>query len=94
MDLPPGAEYRNGQLVRVVPRTAADGSTREEVRPVSLDPIEAKAKRIDYYHPLLKTWLREGYKLVTDRSVESRMQDNTTAVAVHEEDRPQESEEE
>ena len=95
--LPPGVTKRQGQLVRILIKTAPDGSEREQVRPVSLDPIEARAKRMDYFHPTLG-WLLQGYKLATDRSIGSKMMDNSQAVAVHEEDRPnngqQESEEE
>ena len=87
MTLPPGVENRGGRLVRVLIKTAADGSEREQVRPVSLDWEEAKAQHMDYHHPQLG-WLLWGKKLVTDRSVGSRMMDNSTAVAVHEEDRP------
>lgn len=86
-DLPPGAEYREGKLVRVVPKESADGKTWEQVRPVSLDLAEAKALRMDYYHPLYG-WLLKGTKLVKDRSVGSIMMDDTQAVAVPEEGRP------
>ncbi len=86
MELPPGAEYREGRLVRVVPKVAADGTAWSQVRPVSLDPQEAKDKRMDYYHPQFG-WLLKGTKKVTDRSVGSVMMDNTQAVAVPEEAR-------
>ena len=86
MKLPPGVEDRNGQLVRIVKKVSADGVEREQERPVSLDPVEARKKRMDYFHPTLG-WVREGYKLVTDRSIGSKMMDTSTAVAVHEEDR-------
>lgn len=87
MDLPPGAEYRDGKLVRVLPKVAADGTSWEQVRPVSLDPAEAKALKVDYYHPQLG-WLLKGKKLAKDRSVGSIMMDDSTAVAVPEEARP------
>lgn len=86
-ELPPGTEYRNGSLVRVIPKVAPDGTPWEQVRPVSLDPIEAKAKQMDYYHPQLG-WMLKGKKLVKDRSVGSRMLDDSQAVAVPEEARP------
>jgi len=86
MDLPPGAEYRDGQLVRVLPKVAADGKPWEQVRPVSLDPQEAKDRKLDYYHPQFG-WLLKGYKKVADRSVGSVMMDDTQAVAVPEEAR-------
>ncbi len=86
MALPPGVEQRGGRLIRVVPRNYPDGSERKEIRPVSLDPVEARKQRMDYFHPEFG-WLREGYKLVTDRSVGSKMLDDSQAVAVPEEGR-------
>ena len=90
MELPPGAEMRGGQLVRIIKKTSGDGTEWEQVRPVALTQSEAKRRRQDWYHPQLG-WVREGYKLATDRSPASKMQDDSSAVAVREEDRPQEA---
>ena len=92
MPRPPGTKIRDGQLVRILTKRSADGTEREQVRPVALTQAEARKKRWDWFHPELG-WVKEGYKLVTDRSVGSRMMDGSSSVAVHEEDRPTESEE-
>ena len=74
--LPPGCEMQNGSIVRVIEHTAPDGSTREEIRPVTLNWDEARAKRIDFHHSEFG-WIRYGYKLERDRSGESIMADTS-----------------
>jgi hypothetical protein len=84
--LPPGVIRRqNGSLFREVTVQVAGGGTRKQVRQVTLDPDEAREKRIDYLHPQLG-WVREGYKLEKDRDSQAIMDDNTAGMAVHEED--------
>ena len=78
--LPPGVvELESGKLVRRVERLASDGSTWMQERPVALDLEEARAGRMDYYHPELG-WILEGYKLEKDRTVESRLADTSTSI--------------
>lgn len=76
--LPPGAEYRNGQLVRVIHNTNADGKTTTIVRSVALDQQQAREKCIDWYHPTLG-WARYGFKLEKDRTPQDIMSDASVA---------------
>lgn len=76
---PLGTEKINGQLMRRLHITSADGSTREQLRPVAASIEEAKEKRWDWYHPELG-WIREGYKLERDRDLGSILEDSTSAV--------------
>lgn len=84
MDLPPGAVMRGGRIVRVKEIPTPDGKVRTQVRPVSLDPREAKEKRMDYYHPELG-WVLEGYKLEKDRPEQSIMDDDSQALGAPDE---------
>lgn len=84
--LPPGVIEQKGRLVRIKIVPVADGTTREQIRPVTLDFEEAKLRRMDWYHHELG-WILEGYKLEQDRPEQSIMDDESQAVAAHEEDR-------
>jgi hypothetical protein len=76
--LPPSCVYKDGQLVRPVKRQSVDGAEWTQYRPVALDPIQARAEVKDYYHPQFG-WIKEGYKLIKDRSVDSIMADDSTS---------------
>jgi len=65
-NLPPGVVEENGQLVRYVTRDSADGTTWTQRRWVTLDFKEAKAKRLDFWHEGLQTWILEGIKKERD----------------------------
>lgn len=47
--LPPGAAFQGGRLVRIREVPAEDGSTRKQVRPVAMTLPEAREKLWDYY---------------------------------------------
>lgn len=79
--LPPGVQKRDGKLVRVVPITAADGSTREQVRQIAPTLAEARERRFDYYHPELG-WIREGLKVERVRSEGEIMADASASVGM------------
>ena len=78
-DLPPGCEKEGGRIVRRVPVLAGDGTTYTQVRPVVLSMEEARVTKADYYDPVLG-WIRYGFKLERDRSVESIMADNSLSI--------------
>ena len=83
--LPPGVERRDGRLVRVLIRTAADGTTHERIRQVADTLEEARARRHDYYHPTLG-WMLEGHKLERDRPEEDIMADTSVSAGTAPED--------
>lgn len=87
-DLPPGVERDEAGRLYWTRHFEVNGEPREQRRYVALDPDEARARRLDYYHPTLG-WVLEGYKLATDRSVASIMADGTTAtpLSVEEQER-------
>jgi hypothetical protein len=78
--LPPGVKrggptgyYREKEV------STPGGGTRIQERPVALTFEEAKAKRVDYYHPELG-WVIEAYKLEKDREPANIMADGSSAV--------------
>ncbi len=83
--LPPGCEYKDGVLVRVLKIGVADGSIREQVRRVTLDWDEARKLKIDFHHPEFG-WIRGGSKLERDRPSESIMADTSVPLLT---DRPE-----
>jgi hypothetical protein len=81
-NLPPGVErLPDGQLIRriQVHIPGTDDDTREQIRPVAATLEEAKAKRMDWYHPELG-WVLEGYKLQKDREPQDIMADHSEAM--------------
>jgi hypothetical protein len=78
--LPPGCVYKDGQLVRPVKRQSSDGTEWIQYRPVALDPVQARVEAKDYYHPQFG-WVKEGYKLIKDRSLTSILADDSASRA-------------
>ena len=62
----PEVYEEHGQLFRNVQRTAADGETWTQKRPVARTLDDAKRYRQDWFHPEIG-WILEGYKLEKDR---------------------------
>lgn len=78
--LPSGVKRENGQLVRYVTRTSADGTEWKQRRPVSLTLADAKVTRSDFYDPELG-WILGGYKLARDRPTEDIIANGSQSVA-------------
>jgi len=79
-NLPPGVVEEDGELYRYVPKTSADGKEWHQRRLVTLNFKEARAKRADFYHQGLQTWILEGYKQEKDRAPADIMADASTSV--------------
>lgn len=80
VNLPPGVVEEQGQLVRYVPRTSLDGTEWQQRRVVTLNFAEAKAKRLDFYHEGLQTWILEGIKKEKDTPPADIMADTSVPV--------------
>ena len=77
VELPENAFHGNdGNLYHRIKRMTEGGHVVEVVRPLALTLDEAREKRKDFYHPTLGL-IWEGYKLASDRSVESIMNDTS-----------------
>lgn len=80
--LPPGVEkHPTLGLIHRIHRTAEDGSTYDQLRPVALTIEEAKERKVDYYHPRFG-WLLNGYKLATNRKPQDILADDSQQAGV------------
>jgi len=70
-------------LIHRVGRTAPDGSTYDQLRPVALTLEEAKERKVDYYHPQFG-WILNGYKLASDRRPQDIMADGSLPAGIPE----------
>lgn len=79
--LPPTVERLGRRLVRrIETKNDTTGLKETKFRDVSLDWAEAKLKRLDYYHPEFG-WLVDGFKRVTDATLEQILADSSSSIA-------------